>query len=94
MVLLGNSVVPPPTLDEVVNQTRDTYRGPLVAGEDLISFEIGVEIKVRRFGGEQAANRALLTLIEPIGAAFSVRRDYSPRIHFAGYANYESRSPG
>ena len=55
IVLLGNSTVPPPTLDDVVNQTRYTYDGPLVVGEDLMSFEIGSEIKVHRFDGRRAA---------------------------------------
>jgi ribonuclease Z len=39
-----------PTLDDVVAQTRETYSGPIELGEDLMSFEIGDTIAVRRFG--------------------------------------------
>jgi ribonuclease Z len=35
--------------DEVVTETRQTYDGPLEVGEDLMSFEIGDEVTVRRF---------------------------------------------
>ncbi len=47
-VLLGTPAVPPVTEDEVVAMTRRTYDGPLVVGEDLMSFSIrpaGVETK-------------------------------------------------
>ena len=37
-----------PTLDEVVAETRHTYAGPLTVGEDLMSFEIGDTVTVRR----------------------------------------------
>jgi ribonuclease Z len=47
--LLGNATIPPPTLDEVIAQTRQTYSGPLEAGEDLTSFEIGDTVTVHRF---------------------------------------------
>ncbi|MBR0751561.1 MBL fold metallo-hydrolase [Bradyrhizobium jicamae] len=30
-----------PGWDEVISQTRDTYKGPLVVGEDLMQFQIG-----------------------------------------------------
>ena len=41
--------VPPPTFDEVVAETRQTYDGPLEVGEDLMSFEIGDTVTVRKF---------------------------------------------
>jgi ribonuclease Z len=31
----------PASIDDVISQTRQTYDGPLVAGQDLMSFEIG-----------------------------------------------------
>ena len=36
------------TKEELVEQTRKTYTGPLEIGEDLMSFEIGEKIKVIR----------------------------------------------
>jgi ribonuclease Z len=49
VVLLGSESVRPPTIDEVIAETRQTYRGPLVAGEDLMAFEIGETVTVRRW---------------------------------------------
>jgi ribonuclease Z len=39
--VVGTPTVPSVTTDEIVAQTRETYDGPLVVGEDLMSFEIG-----------------------------------------------------
>ena len=39
---------PEPTVDELVEQTRRTYKGPLVVGEDLMAFVIGDSIAVQR----------------------------------------------
>jgi ribonuclease Z len=49
IVLLSNEKFPEPTLDEVIAETRQTYTGPLVVGEDLTSFEIGDTVVVRRY---------------------------------------------
>ena len=49
LVFLSNETVPEATLDDSVAQTRQTYSGPLEAGEDLTSFEIGETVTVRRF---------------------------------------------
>jgi ribonuclease Z len=49
IVLLSSEKIPEPTLDEVVAETRQTYGGPLVVGEDLMSFEIGETVSVRPF---------------------------------------------
>ena len=49
IVLLSNETFPEPTLDEVVSETRQTYGGPLVVGEDLTSFEIGDTVTMRRY---------------------------------------------
>jgi ribonuclease Z len=48
LVLLASSTVPPPTLDELVAETRQTYDGPLEVGEDLMSFEIAETVTMRR----------------------------------------------
>jgi ribonuclease Z len=47
--LQGGDKIPEPTIDEVIAETRQTYSGPLVVGEDLMSFEIGDSITVRRY---------------------------------------------
>ncbi len=49
IVLQSNEKIPEPTLDEVVAETRQTYSGPLVVGEDLMSFEIGDNVTVHRY---------------------------------------------
>jgi ribonuclease Z len=48
LVLLGGERIPPPTIDDIVSETRQTYSGPLVVGEDLMAFEIGETVSVRR----------------------------------------------
>ena len=45
---LGSERIPPPTIDDIVAETRQTYDGPLVVGEDLMAFEIGETVSVRR----------------------------------------------
>ena len=42
------SHIVPPDVPTLVEQTRKTYTGPLEVGEDLMTIEIGSEIKVRR----------------------------------------------
>jgi ribonuclease Z len=47
VVLLETRTVSPPTIEEIVAETRRTYSGPLQAGEDLMSFDVtndGVKI--------------------------------------------------
>lgn len=41
--------VPEASLNDLVAETRQTYGGPLEVGEDLMSFEIGDQVTVRRF---------------------------------------------
>jgi ribonuclease Z len=48
IVLLGDDAVPPPTVDDIVAETRKTYGSPLAVGEDLTSFEIDETITVHR----------------------------------------------
>jgi ribonuclease Z len=49
IVLLSSEKIAEPTLDDVVAETRQTYRGPLVVGEDLMSFEIGDAVTMRPY---------------------------------------------
>ena len=42
LVLLGSETVPPITLEELVAETRQTYEGPLVVGEDSYQRFLGV----------------------------------------------------
>ena len=49
LVMLGSEKVAPPTIDDLVRETRATYDGALVVGEDLMAFDIRNEVTVRRF---------------------------------------------
>lgn len=51
LVFLASRTVPRATEDDLIAETRLTYDGPLEVGEDLMSFDIGVEVSVRRFAG-------------------------------------------
>ena len=55
IALPRNEKVPPATIEDIVRGTRESYDGPLVVGEDLMSFEIGDSVVVRRWGGAGAA---------------------------------------
>jgi len=48
LVMLASETIKPPTTDELIAATRETYAGPLQVGEDLMSFEIGETIAVRQ----------------------------------------------
>jgi ribonuclease Z len=48
LVMLASETVLAPTVDELIAATRETYAGPLEVGDDLISFEIGETVIVRR----------------------------------------------
>jgi ribonuclease Z len=37
----GTPAVPAPSIADIVGETRQTYQGPLVVGEDLMTFDIG-----------------------------------------------------
>ena len=41
IVRLGSATAPEPTNSEIVSATRETYKGPLVLGDDLMTFEVG-----------------------------------------------------
>jgi ribonuclease Z len=40
VVLISRPSVPAPSIDDVISQARETYNGPLVAGSDLMTFEV------------------------------------------------------
>jgi ribonuclease Z len=48
LVMLASDAVEAPSVDELVAATRETYAGPLEIGEDLMSFEIGEIVVVRK----------------------------------------------
>jgi ribonuclease Z len=48
IVRIGDARIPPPSVDDIVAETRETYDGPLTVGEDLMAFEIGETVTVRR----------------------------------------------
>ncbi|MGB5996364.1 MAG: MBL fold metallo-hydrolase [Marinomonas sp.] len=52
VALLGTKDFPKLSVDELIAMTRETYKGPLVVGEDLMSFEIGDSVKVMPWKGE------------------------------------------
>jgi ribonuclease Z len=44
------SHIVPPDVPEVIPHTRMSYTGPLEVGEDLMTIEVGVQVRVRRPG--------------------------------------------
>jgi ribonuclease Z len=48
LVLVASERIPPPSIDDVVAETREAYSGPLVVGEDLMVFDIGETVTVRQ----------------------------------------------
>ena len=46
IIQTGGQGNPPPSIDDLIAQTRETYSGPLVAGEDLMAFEIDDTVTV------------------------------------------------
>ncbi len=51
LVFLSSDRIAAASVDDLIAQTRETYGGPLVAGEDLMQFEIGEDVTVRRYQG-------------------------------------------
>jgi ribonuclease Z len=43
IVRLSSPTIPEPSLADIVAESRKTYQGPLVIGEDLLTFQIGTE---------------------------------------------------
>jgi ribonuclease Z len=48
LVMLASEKIGPPSVEELVAATRETYDGPLEVGDDLMSFEIADTVTVRR----------------------------------------------
>jgi ribonuclease Z len=48
VVQFASDTVPPPSIEDMMAQTRQSYDGPLEMGEDLMSFDIGDTVTVRR----------------------------------------------
>ncbi len=46
LVLLGGDTAAAPSIADLTCETRKTYQGPLIVGNDLMSFDIGDEIQV------------------------------------------------
>ena len=44
IVRMSSPIIPEPSLADIVAETRQTYRGPLVVGEDLMTFSIGTDV--------------------------------------------------
>ena len=44
IVRMSSPTIPEPSLADIVAETRQTYRGPLVVGEDLMTFSIGTDV--------------------------------------------------
>jgi hypothetical protein len=44
----------PSSVEELIVETRKTYGGPLEVAEDLMQFEIGEDVKVRRYDLQHA----------------------------------------
>jgi len=52
IVRLSNATIPEPSLAEILAETRETYSGPLVFGEDLMTFDVSTRgVGVYRSGG-------------------------------------------
>jgi ribonuclease Z len=46
--MLAGEQVAPPTLDDVLAETRQVYEGQPVPGEDLMAFKTGADVTVHR----------------------------------------------
>ncbi|MGH6814563.1 MAG: hypothetical protein ACREC6_02555 [Hyphomicrobiaceae bacterium] len=53
LVFLASEKVPPASIDDLIAETRQSYDGPLVVGEDLMSFEIGETVQVLRTANQE-----------------------------------------
>jgi ribonuclease Z len=49
LVFLASERIPPASVDDLIAETRESYAGPLEVGEDLMSFDIGETVTVRRW---------------------------------------------
>lgn len=49
ILLTVDPALPPPTLSDLLRRTAITYKGPLQIGEDLLTIDIGEQVKVSTF---------------------------------------------
>lgn len=49
VLLTADPSIPPPTINDLIIRTQKTYKGTLQVGEDLLSIEIGDNVKVSKF---------------------------------------------
>jgi ribonuclease Z len=48
LVFLASERIPPASVDDLIAEARQSYAGPLEVGDDLMSFDIGQTVTVRR----------------------------------------------
>jgi ribonuclease Z len=48
VVRLASKAIAPPSIEDMIAETRLTYDGPLIMGEDLMAFDIGTNVTMRR----------------------------------------------
>jgi ribonuclease Z len=58
--LTSSPDLPRPTLDDIIQRTRKTYKGPLQMGEDLMSIEIGDSVKVSKYAGSRGKRTEII----------------------------------
>ena len=61
IVRMSSPIIPEPSLADIVAETRQTYRGPLVVGEDLMTFSIGTDVSPSITVFDDPRNNADLT---------------------------------
>jgi ribonuclease Z len=49
VLLSAEPSIPPPTINELTYRTKKIYKGALQIGEDLLTIEIGVKVKVYKY---------------------------------------------
>lgn len=49
LVMLSSITIPEAPLESLISRTRTNYAGPLVVGEDLMSFVVGDEVTIEEF---------------------------------------------
>jgi ribonuclease Z len=54
ILLTMDATLPPPTVADLARRTATTYKGPLQIGEDLLTIEIGEQVKVSTFTSSAA----------------------------------------
>jgi hypothetical protein len=66
--------IAPASVDDLIAQARDTYVGPLEIGEDLMSFEIGQTVRVRRWNSLATKSRSTFGAMSGFGTSLPFER--------------------